>query len=256
MRAQVYWDRRGVHNVGVFVDEQLRDGVPRGGGRVGRRPNRGGSPFATAPGPPTRWSGSTGTSCPIASRRRGGLHEREAGGWVCPFSGVLGEAMARPGWRGRLRQDDVPASERAIRPQDGSRRRGPDDVRRRGCRRVQARADVGRRRGGRSRPGDGAGRCGNPARNEGQSVAVELAVGYVAFSVTGATGVKADTWMIRAGRSSFASWWTRWRCAGARYGSPRGRRSRRGVKSMEGLEGLRTGDTCRLTRKPRTSTGT
>ena len=97
-------------------------------------------------------------------------------------------------------------------------------------------------------------RYGNPTHwNEGQNVAVEArGPEYVAFSVTGATGVKADylARMIRAGtfelRVLVDSLAVCWRAVQVTAGPTFAPRCK---ISMEGLEGLRTGDTCRLTLK-------
>ena len=97
-------------------------------------------------------------------------------------------------------------------------------------------------------------RFGNQTHwNEGQNVAVEArGPEYIAFSVTGATGVKADylARMVRAGTfelrvvvDSLAVCWRAMQVVAGPTYAPRCK------ISMEGLQGLHTGDTCRLTLK-------
>ena len=97
-------------------------------------------------------------------------------------------------------------------------------------------------------------RFGNETHwNEGANVTVEArGPEFVAFSVTGATGVKADylARMVRAGTfelrvmvDSLAACWRAVQVvAGPTYAN-------RCKISMEGLKNLHTGDTCRLTLK-------
>ena len=97
-------------------------------------------------------------------------------------------------------------------------------------------------------------RFGNQTHwNDGQSVGVEArGPEYIAFSVTGAAGVKADylARMVRAGTfelrvmvDSLAVCWRAVQVVAGPTFAPRCK------ISMEGLQGLRTGDTCRLTLK-------
>ena len=97
-------------------------------------------------------------------------------------------------------------------------------------------------------------RFGNQTHwKEGQNVAVEArGPEYIAFSVTGATGVQADylARMVRSGTfelrvvvDSLAVCWRAMQVVAGPTYAPRCK------ISMEGLQGLRTGDTCRLTLK-------
>ena len=97
-------------------------------------------------------------------------------------------------------------------------------------------------------------RFGNQTHwNDGQAVGVEArGPEFIAFSVTGATGVKADylARMVRAGTfelrvmvDSLAVCWRAVQVVAGPTFAPRCK------ISMEGLQNLRTGDTCRLTLK-------